>query len=90
MKMVTIRLSEKNAELLAQNIDGWSDAGACEGGLTADEKKALGSAYDQIARQIYRPRGLQRRSDAGCDCENPTPKTGVALVSENCPIHGRR
>lgn len=24
-----------------------------------------------------------------CDCENPEPKTGVAGVSEACPIHGR-
>lgn len=23
-----------------------------------------------------------------CDCENPEPKTGVSLVSEDCPIHG--
>lgn len=25
-----------------------------------------------------------------CDCENPEPETGVALVSEDCPIHGGR
>ncbi len=24
----------------------------------------------------------------GCDCQCPTPKSGVALVSESCPIHG--
>lgn len=22
-----------------------------------------------------------------CDCENPEPKEGVALVSDHCPIH---
>lgn len=52
-KMVTIRLSEKNAKLLAQSIDGWRDAGACEGGLTQDEMKALDSAFNQLARQVY-------------------------------------
>lgn len=26
---------------------------------------------------------------AGCDCQNPYPKAGVAGVSEACPIHGR-
>ena len=25
---------------------------------------------------------------AGCDCQNPEPKSGVALVSVDCPIHG--
>lgn len=25
-----------------------------------------------------------------CDCENPEPASGVALVSEDCPIHGGR
>lgn len=52
--MVTIKLSEKNADLLARNIDGWRDAGECKGGLIADEKKALDSAYRQIARQIFK------------------------------------
>jgi hypothetical protein len=23
-----------------------------------------------------------------CDCEDPEPASGVALVSEDCPIHG--
>jgi hypothetical protein len=59
--MVTIKLSEKNAKLLAQNIDGWTDAGSCDGGLTADEQKALKSAYDQIARQIYKKAPQQKQ-----------------------------
>jgi hypothetical protein len=83
--MVKILLSEKNARLLAQNIDGWSDAGACEGGLTPDERKALNSIYDQIMRQVT----LGAGRCGVCDCQNPEPKTGVALVSESCPIHGR-
>lgn len=28
------------------------------------------------------------RSAAECDCENLEPASGVALVSEDCPIHG--
>lgn len=27
-------------------------------------------------------------SQAVCDCENPEPSEGVALISEDCPIHG--
>jgi hypothetical protein len=51
-KMVTIRLSPSNARLVALNIDGWLDAGACEGGLEDDERAALHSAYDQILRGL--------------------------------------
>jgi hypothetical protein len=54
--MVKILLSRKNAKLLALNIDGWSDAGACDGGLNADERKALDSAFDQIMRQLVKPK----------------------------------
>lgn len=52
-KMVTIRLSKENARMLSEGIDGWMDAGACEGGLTQSEMKAYLSAFDQINRQIY-------------------------------------
>lgn len=59
MSMVRILLSKENAWLLAKNIDGWSDAGACDGGLTPAERKALNSAYDQIMRQLKsKPAGL--------------------------------
>lgn len=54
--MVKILLSEKNARLLARNIDGWNDAGSCEGGLESAERKALNSAYNQIMRQVAKPR----------------------------------
>lgn len=49
-KMVTIRLSPRNARLVALNIDGWLDAGACDGGLEPAEWSAIRSAYDQILR----------------------------------------
>jgi hypothetical protein len=52
--MVTIRLTDEEAKLVAQNVDGWIDAGSCEGGLTASEKDALNKLYDQIMRQIRR------------------------------------
>lgn len=51
-KMVTIRLSPSNARLVALNIDGWLDAGACKDGLEPDESAALSSAYDQIMRGL--------------------------------------
>lgn len=51
-KMVTVRLSPANARLVALNIDGWMDAGACEGGLEDDERVALRSTYDQILRGL--------------------------------------
>jgi hypothetical protein len=51
-KMVTVRLSPANARLVALNIDGWLDAGACKGGLEPDEHAALHSAYDQILRGL--------------------------------------
>ena len=25
---------------------------------------------------------------AGCDCQNPTPPSGAAGISEDCPVHG--
>lgn len=58
--MVKILLSKKNADLLARNIDGWTDAGSCKGGLNEDEKKALNSAYHQIMRQLIKPRQIAR------------------------------
>lgn len=84
-KMITVRLSPANARLVALNIDGWIDAGACDGGLEPDERAALHSAYDQILRGLGRK---LTRPKAACDCENPEPKSGAALVSEECPIHG--
>lgn len=32
---------------------------------------------------------LCQSDDDQCDCQNPEPESGVALVSEDCPIHGR-
>lgn len=84
MPMVKILLSEKNARHVAMNIDGWMDAGACKGGLEPDERKALRSTFQQIMRQVVKP----SRGPLVCDCQNPEPASGVALVSESCPIHG--
>lgn len=30
---------------------------------------------------------LNERARAVCDCENPEPASGAALVSMECPIH---
>lgn len=58
--MITIRLSPENARLLAQNIDGWMDAGAGKDGLTPKERNALDSAYNQIMRQLVKERSIGR------------------------------
>lgn len=60
-KPVVIRLSPANARLLAENADGWLDAGACDGGLTPTEREALLSTYQQIMRQLIR-RNPERRA----------------------------
>lgn len=60
-KMVTIRLSPEHASILFLNIDGWMDAGACEGGLEPREREVLGNACDQIMRGL---KGRLRRSTA--------------------------
>lgn len=26
---------------------------------------------------------------AGCDCQNPYPRSGAAGISEGCPVHGK-
>lgn len=57
-KMITIRLSPDMARLLFLNADGWLDAGACEGGLNEDERKALNATCDQILRGLKR-QGLE-------------------------------
>lgn len=63
MKEIVIRLTPDQARLLAQNIDGLMDAGACEGGLTEAENKALRKAYDQIMKQLQRQKAtLCRKS----------------------------
>jgi hypothetical protein len=55
-KMVTIRLTAKQADLVWRNVDGWLDAGACEGGLRPDENRALQS----LARQLLAARAGER------------------------------
>lgn len=57
MKEVVIKLSPKDAELVFLNADGWSDAGACEGGLRPDEQEALNQLTEQIRAQIYTNKG---------------------------------
>jgi hypothetical protein len=51
-KKVTIRLTPDQASLLYLNIDGWMDAGACEDGMTKDERAALSEACDQIIKGL--------------------------------------
>ena len=51
-KRVTITLTEAKARHVWAILDGASDAGACEGGLTPAERKAIQSAIDQILDQL--------------------------------------
>ncbi len=53
-KMVVIRLSQKQADLVWRNADGWLDAGACKDGLEPDENEALHSLCSQILKQLTR------------------------------------
>ncbi|WP_454878638.1 hypothetical protein [Serratia inhibens] len=50
--MVTIKLTDKEAEIIFLNADGWMDAGACSDGLGADEMAALTKLTDQIMAQL--------------------------------------
>ncbi|QJW57033.1 hypothetical protein HL670_03930 [Serratia plymuthica] len=50
--MVTIKLTDREAELVFGNADGWMDAGSCDDGLEADEMAALMKLTDQIRAQL--------------------------------------
>jgi hypothetical protein len=52
--VVTVKLTDKEADLIRRNVDGWLDAGQGEGGLTKAEQKALSKLYDQIVTQTKR------------------------------------
>lgn len=49
-KTVTIKLTDAEADLVWGNVDGWIDAGSCEGGLSEDEYEALDSLREQIRK----------------------------------------
>lgn len=54
MKMVTVKLTPKQANLIWLNADGWLDAGACADGLRQNERAALNSLCNQILSQTHR------------------------------------
>ena len=60
---VTLRVTREQALLIWLNIDGWLDAGACEGGLTADERDALFLASDAFMKASRRTPTPERKSD---------------------------
>lgn len=62
MSMVTIKLTEDEARLVAQNVDGWLDAGAGEGGLESKERDALQRLYAQCTKRAAN----QAKGDACC------------------------
>lgn len=63
------------------------------GGSPASPVKSDGlckseSVSDRDELQISGPQLDWPPSPAECDCENPEPEAGVALCSDECPIHG--
>ncbi|NMU88368.1 hypothetical protein HGQ98_00495 [Achromobacter ruhlandii] len=53
-KAVTAGLTLEEARLCADNIDGWLDAGACEGGLEPAEREALIKLHTQLTAHLRR------------------------------------
>lgn len=60
--MVTIRLTDKEANLVWRNADGWMDAGACNDGLEPDEMDALQKLCQQILDQTVRKKNAAKKS----------------------------
>lgn len=50
-KKVVIKLTKAQAKKVWLSVDGWLDAGGCDGGLDDDEREALESLNDQISDQ---------------------------------------
>lgn len=63
--MVTIKLTDKEAEHVFMNADGWMDAGACKGGLEPEEMAALKKMTDQIRAQLSGKKKNQRQVKGG-------------------------
>ncbi|UJA52766.1 hypothetical protein [Serratia marcescens] len=59
--MVTIKLTDKEAEHVFMNADGWMDAGACKDGLELEEMAALKKMTDQIRAQLSGKKKNQRQ-----------------------------
>jgi hypothetical protein len=51
MANVSLSLTPIQAKVLFNTVDGASDAGACEGGLTKQEQSALASVMDKLISQ---------------------------------------
>lgn len=47
-KPITLRLTPYQRKVLSEIVDGAADAGACEGGLSAPERKALLSIHMRL------------------------------------------
>lgn len=59
--MVTIKLTDKEAEHVFMNADGWMDAGACKDGSEPEEMAALKKMTDQIRAQLSGNKKNQRQ-----------------------------
>lgn len=50
-KKVLIKLTKDQALIIWHQIDGWLDAGSCDGGLEDEEIDAMEAVLDQISEQ---------------------------------------
>jgi hypothetical protein len=48
--LITIKLTPIQAKVLWNTVDGASDAGACEGGCTPQEARALNAISDKLIK----------------------------------------
>jgi hypothetical protein len=87
-KMVSIRLTADQWRWVYGVLDGQLDAGACDDGNYPAESAALHAATAKILRGVKSLRPTDHpEHKAVCDCQCPEPASGVAGISEDCPIH---
>jgi len=81
----------------AMRVFGWNDDNG-PSSLTHDADRisflcvwaALRYEYADEMLAARRSAPLSEVQSMECDCQNPEPESGVALVSIECPIHGDR
>jgi len=73
----------------SHTLCGHTDLVGVEWGETNQRVNCSGciAVRNHVMGRERRPK--RRKAFALCDCQNPEPETGCALVSEECPIHGQ-
>ncbi len=78
------------ATFKAQKVPGFRFDGSGKSFQTAAVQEGRKTARMNWSDQSLRGQDFTRiagRQALHCDCENPEPTSGVALVSEECPVH---